>query len=88
MTRKTKERKQRTNVTPESDDCQLEFRRPSRRQGTRLELPDGEPDLEALGSVTREWLVPLLVERFLREQGIELRARSNTDPRKTRIPNT
>ena len=41
---------------------------------TRLALPNGEPNLEALRSVTREWLVPLLVERFLREQGIESRA--------------
>jgi len=40
---------------------------------TRLALPDGEPNLEALRSVTRDWLVPLLVEKFLREQGIELR---------------
>jgi hypothetical protein len=40
---------------------------------TKLVLPDGEPNLEALRSVTREWLVPLLVEKFLREQGIELR---------------
>ena len=38
---------------------------------TRLALPDGEPNLETLRSVTRDWLVPLLVEKFLREQGIE-----------------
>ena len=42
---------------------------------TGLVLPDGEPNLEALRSVTRDWLVPLLVEKFLREQGIELRTR-------------
>jgi len=42
---------------------------------TGLVLPDGEPNLEALRSVTRGWLVPLLVEKFLREQGIELRTR-------------
>jgi len=53
---------------------------------TRLVLPDGEPNLEALRSVTRDWLVPLLVEKFLCEQGIELRARPNAGPRKTRIP--
>ena len=55
--------------------------RPSRREETRLEIPAGEPDLEALRSVTREWLVPLLVEKFLREQGVELRARPNASPR-------
>src|SRR5882757_7429984 len=53
---------------------------------TRIELPAGEPDLEALRSVTREWLVPLLVEKFLREQGIELRARPNAEHGKTPIP--
>jgi len=55
-----------------------------RREAT-LALPVGEPDLEALRSVTREWLVPLLVEKFLREQGIELRARPNAGLGKTRI---
>jgi hypothetical protein len=39
----------------------------------RLELPAGEPDLEALRSVTREWLVPRLVEKFLCLHGVELR---------------
>ena len=58
---------------------------PGRRQETKVQLPTGEPDLEALRSVTREWLVPLLVEKFLREQGIELRARPNADPGKTPI---
>jgi len=47
---------------------------PAQRE-TKLVLPDGEPNLEALRSVTRDWLVPLLVEKFLREQGIELRKR-------------
>ncbi len=48
---------------------------------TKLALPDGEPNLDALRSVTREWLVPLLVEKFLLEQGIELRKR-----RKAAVP--
>lgn len=46
----------------------------SRQPQTRLELPAGEPDLERLRAVTREWLVPALVEKFLREQGIQLRS--------------
>ena len=79
MIRKTKEK---TENKCGSDECELEIHRPSRR-GTRLELPVGGPDLEALRSVTREWLVPLLVERFLREQGVELRACSKSDPGKT-----
>jgi hypothetical protein len=69
VTRKDNERNQRTSVPRDSDECR-------QGQGTGLELPVGEPDLEALRSATREWLVPLLVERFLRRQGIELRARS------------
>ena len=48
---------------------------PGRRAETKLEFPTGRPDLDALRSVTREWLVPLLVEKFLLEQGVELRAR-------------
>jgi hypothetical protein len=58
------------------------------RSGTRLEISAGEPDLEALRLVTREWLVPLLVEKFLHEQGIELCERSNTEPKKISIPRT
>lgn len=48
---------------------------------TRLGLPDGEPNLEALRSATRDWLVPLLVEKFLREQQIELQT-----PRQAAVP--
>jgi hypothetical protein len=39
------------------------------RSDTRLEISAGEPDLDALRLVTREWLVPVLVEKFLHEQG-------------------
>lgn len=46
----------------------------ARQAQTRLELPAGEPDLEGLRAVTREWLVPALVERFLREHGIQPRS--------------
>jgi hypothetical protein len=46
---------------------------PARRAEAKLELPIGEPDLEALRSATREWLVPVLVEKFLREQGMHSR---------------
>jgi hypothetical protein len=45
----------------------------SSRDGVRLLLPLGEPDLEALRAVTREWLVPRLVQEFLREHGVELK---------------
>jgi hypothetical protein len=61
---------------------------PLRKLETRLGLPVGEPDLDALRSLTRDWLVPLLVEKFLHEQGIELRAPSNANPKKTPISNT
>lgn len=49
---------------------------PGKRQEVKLEFPSGEPDLEALRSVTREWLVPRLVEKFLRVHGIEPRSSS------------
>lgn len=41
-----------------------------RHQEIKIELPTGEPDIEALRSVTRDWLVPLLVEKFLFEQAL------------------
>jgi len=40
---------------------------------TRLEIPAGQPDLAALRSVTHEWLVPRLVQEFLRERGVQLK---------------
>ena len=51
------------------------LRSPAQRphQETKIGLPPGEPDIEELRSVTREWLVPLLVEKFLRELAFELR---------------
>jgi len=50
------------------------FLRPARLSGSgRLQLPPGKPDIEALRSVTREWLVPRLVEKFLRIHGFELK---------------
>jgi hypothetical protein len=45
----------------------------------RLELPAGEPDLEGLRAVTREWLVPALVGKFLREHGIQPRSQRRGD---------
>jgi len=47
--------------------------RKSQRTDTRLEISHGTPDLTALRSVTQEWLVPRLVQEFLRERGIELK---------------
>lgn len=44
----------------------------SSRSGGQLQLPHGEADIEALRSVTREWLVPRLVEKFLRVHGVDL----------------
>jgi len=42
-----------------------------RRRDTPLIIGSGEPNQEALISVIREWLVPLLVREFLAERGIE-----------------
>jgi hypothetical protein len=52
------------------------------RSDTRLEISRNEPDVEALRSVTREWLVPVLVEKFLHDQGIELCERSTAESKK------
>jgi hypothetical protein len=46
----------------------------ARQTQTRLELPAGEPDLDGLRAVSREWLVPALVEKFLREHGFQPRS--------------
>jgi hypothetical protein len=51
---------------------------PGRSTETKLEFPTGAPDLDALRSATSEWLVPLLVEKFLREQGVELKTHRQT----------
>jgi len=59
---------------PRPDLEKLASTNSGRTPETRLELPAGEPDLEALRSVTREWLVPRLVEKFLCKHGVELRA--------------
>ena len=45
---------------------------PNRREA-RLKIPAGEPDLSALRLVMKEWLVPRLVDEFLRERGIQLK---------------
>ena len=54
-------------VVPKED---LRRSKDRQRAETVLRLPSGEPDLEALQAVTREWLVPRLVEKFLRVHGI------------------
>ena len=58
------------------------------RAEAELIIPAGKRDLEALRSVTRDWLVPRLVEEFLRERGIEPRSRANAVREKTPISNT
>lgn len=75
-------KKKRTGSALSGESAAAQSRSPhSKRQpampisagGTRLQLPPGEPDLEALRSATREWLVPRLVEKFLQVHGIELK---------------
>lgn len=56
-----------------SDQAQRPAAKPTSHGGARLQLPPGQLDLDALRSVTREWLVPRLVEEFLRVHGIELK---------------
>jgi len=54
---------------------------------TRLEIPAGEPDLARLRSVTQEWLVPLLVDEFLRERGVDLKQESMSVNPKNELSN-
>jgi hypothetical protein len=54
---------------------------------TRLEIPAGEPDLARLLSVTRDWLVPLLVDEFLRERGVDLEPKPTTVDPKNELSN-
>jgi hypothetical protein len=54
---------------------------------TRLEIPAGEPDLARLLSVTQEWLVPLLVDEFLRERGVDLKQKPMTVNQKNELSN-
>jgi hypothetical protein len=74
VTRKTKDTKHVPNAALEVAVRQPEVRSPRPRQEAELAIPGGERDLTALRSVTREWLVPRLVEEFLRERGVALRA--------------
>src|SRR5579864_5032601 len=70
----TKPRRSKTGEVREDRDPQRPTKQGSgKRKETQLELPTGEPDLDALRSVTREWLVPRLVEKFLRMHGVELK---------------
>jgi hypothetical protein len=46
---------------------------PTPSGGGRLQLPPGEADIEALRCVTRDWLVPCLVDKFLWVHGVELK---------------
>lgn len=72
----------RTNLTPQPNRklSKHEFSprqstvRAGRHQGrraVRLIITEGSPDDEALRSVVDDWLVPLLVEQFFAERGLE-----------------
>lgn len=79
MNKKRKHTKRAAKVTCEATKSRREIHPASRRDEVRLTLPAGEPDLATLRSVTREWLVPRLVDKFLRQAGIERRAGHTTD---------
>ena len=49
--------------------------RSGRTKDTLIVISAAKPNLAGLRSVAREWLVPRLVEAFLREQGVVLSAR-------------
>lgn len=76
MTRKSRHTKQ-TPAAIGSAHRQAETCSPRPRLEAELAIPAGERDLAALRAVTREWLVPRLVEEFLRDRGIAVRAHRN-----------
>lgn len=52
---------------------------PTRRRTREVQLviPAGQADRESLLAAVREWLVPVMVQQFLKERGIETQKRSN-----------
>src|SRR5208337_5246912 len=69
------ERNGKRSSRPRSGGSKRESLRPACPSGGggRLQFPPGEPDVGALRSATREWLVPRLVEKFLHIHGFDLR---------------
>ena len=63
----------RSAVTSGPGRSNRQVLRASQPAGTRLQLPPGEADIQQLRTITREWLVPRLVEKFLRVHGVELK---------------
>ena len=63
----------RSPVTSEPVGPKRKLLGASQPAGTRLQLPPGEADIQQLRTITREWLVPRLVEKFLRVHGVELK---------------
>jgi hypothetical protein len=63
----------RSPVTSEPVGPKRKLLSASQPAGTRLQLPPGEAEIQQLRSVTREWLVPRLVEKFLRVHGVGLK---------------
>jgi hypothetical protein len=63
----------RPGVRSRSALSEAESLMPRQTGGIRLQLPPGEADIEELQSVTREWLIPRLVEKFLRVHRVQLK---------------
>ena len=71
MTRKRKSTALQPDVPglPEKEPA-IDSQKVQRRKKVQLILAPGTPDQNALRSVVREWLVPMLVREFLAERGI------------------
>lgn len=50
---------------------------PPGNNGDILAIPAGRPDVQALDAVCREWLVPQLIDKFLRERNVVLQHRKD-----------
>ena len=56
-----------------------------RTRDVKLLIPPGEPDSGSLVAVAREWLLPILVQQFLQERGIETTPQSRNSAAFTKV---
>ena len=75
--KKTCQRPDTSAKTPTSETSR-------RTRDVKLLIPPGEPDRDSLLAVARDWLVPVLVQQFLGEHGIEM-PRPGNSPAFTKV---
>jgi hypothetical protein len=61
-------------------------RKSSSRRSVSLEIGSGEPDLETVSALVREWIVPLLVKEFLSERMTDGSSSEASEQKRTNEP--